>query len=92
MPKKVNFDPNSVIEDILDIFECERVSKRLSLKTEVLSYLRPPYNEDNSVPELIQDAYISHRNNQLKLPCLHGDKIRFTQVLINIIKNALKHT
>ena len=99
------FDPNELLEEIVDTFIPQAKAQRVSLRFQPKTELRMPeemyphikYNSElHNQVERGRNALLIDSIPELVLPCmtplpkLRGDGRRFRQVVINLVKNALK--
>ena len=81
------------------MFSEETRANKIKLQMQTKFYLQGPYEqtslgqaEEEGEDEEQKEYAFEGDSVMYQLPCLKGDKARLTQVLINLIKNAIKHT
>jgi signal transduction histidine kinase len=81
----------NIINDILDISKIER--GRLDLRDEVVSIADTIEACRRIVEPMAADAGVSLMiENSAALPLIHSDQLRFRQILLNLMSNAVKFT
>ena len=90
------FNPNETFELVKKIFDPQAKAKKISIKVSIEENLRLPQEMDHhfgGLEECKRDLILRRNTRSLAyIPKLNGDGRRFKQVLINLVKNALKFT
>ena len=98
-----SFNPKSIVELCYRIFKPQAAARNLAFNYQICERLAPPPAPQGNQSEFSGDDFPSPRiyedlneeseaAHQLNLPILIGDERRFKQVMVNLIKNALKFT
>jgi len=82
------FDPNVVLEQVSNTFAPQAIAKLVHLTKSIVQTLRSPTDSANST----KPRTTNPDGPDCILPKLNGDVRRFSQVMINLVKNALKFT
>jgi len=81
------------MQAVIQIFKPQAKAHQINLKFSCEQYLKPPptKSKDEDCVLINMRKLLDHRLNEvLQLPKLIGDERRLKQVLINLVKNALK--
>jgi len=87
------FDPNEVMQAVIQIFKPQAKANQINLKFSCEQYLKPPptKNMEDDCVLINMRKLLGHKQNEVfRLPKLIGDERRLKQVMINLVKNALK--
>ena len=87
------FDPNEVIELVCSIFEPQTTAQKVKLLFMLCERLEMPSSDQSQAKSTTMlNATTNMIGTSDKIPKVYADGRRFQQVMINLVKNAIKFT